>query len=107
MCHAISTINFKNSQIHNMPFYWTISREWMSDYERLCAMEPHLRLKRFLPQVDLEPRPVSLRPVLITHCIPADSSTVICWTSPFVILGVSGLLSLLLMENPVSKLCRP
>ena len=27
-----------------------------------------------------------------THCILMDSSTVICLTSPFVILGVSGLL---------------
>ena len=27
----------------------------------------------------------------LTHCILIDSSTVICWTSPFAILGVSGL----------------
>ena len=27
----------------------------------------------------------------LTHCILVDSSTVKCWTSPFVILGVSGL----------------
>ena len=27
----------------------------------------------------------------ITYCILVDSSTVICWTNPFVILGVSGL----------------
>ena len=27
----------------------------------------------------------------LTHCILVDSSTVICWTSPFVILGVSDL----------------
>ena len=27
----------------------------------------------------------------LTQCILVDSSTVICWTSPFVILGVSGL----------------
>ena len=36
---------------------------------------------------------------------------VICWMSPFVILGVSGLFYLFffyfLMENPVSKQCRP
>ena len=34
-----------------------------------------------------------------------DSSTVICWTSPFVILGVSGhfvSFILFLMKNPVS-----
>ena len=29
--------------------------------------------------------------ISLTHCIPVDSSTVICWMSPFVILGVSGL----------------
>ena len=28
---------------------------------------------------------------LLTYCILVDSSTVICWTSPFVILWVSGL----------------
>ena len=28
---------------------------------------------------------------LLTHCILVDSSTVICWTSPVVILGVLGL----------------
>ena len=28
---------------------------------------------------------------ILTHCILVDSPTVICWTSPFVILGVSGL----------------
>ena len=27
----------------------------------------------------------------LTHCILVDSSTIIFWTSPFVILGVSGL----------------
>ena len=27
----------------------------------------------------------------LTHCILVDSSNVKCWTSPFVILGVSGL----------------
>ena len=48
--------------------------------------------------------------LLSTHCILVDSSTVICLTSPFVILGVSGLLChfySFLMENPVSKHCRP
>ena len=29
--------------------------------------------------------------ILLTHCILVDSSTVICWMGPFVILGVSGL----------------
>ena len=31
----------------------------------------------------------------LTHCILVDFSTFICWTNPFVILGVSGLLLLL------------
>ena len=47
---------------------------------------------------------------LLTHCILVDSSTVICWTSPFVILGVSGLFVtfiLLFMENPVSNSVDP
>ena len=29
--------------------------------------------------------------IFLTHCILADSSTIICWTGPFVILGVLGL----------------
>ena len=29
--------------------------------------------------------------VFLTPCILVDSSTVLCWTSPFVILAVSGL----------------
>ena len=29
--------------------------------------------------------------ILLTHCILVDSSTVICWMSPLVILGVLGL----------------
>ena len=28
---------------------------------------------------------------ILTHCILVDSSTVKCWTDPFVILGVLGL----------------
>ena len=46
----------------------------------------------------------------LTHCILVDSSTVICWTSPFVIIGVSGYFVafiLFLMENSDSKQCRP
>ena len=43
--------------------------------------------------------------------ILVDSSIVICWSSPFVILGVSSqfclFYSIFLMENPVSKRCRP
>ena len=48
-------------------------------------------------------------PKKLTHCILVNSSTVICWTSPFVILGVSGLFCPFipfLMETPVSKQCR-
>ena len=46
----------------------------------------------------------------LIHCILVDSSTVICWMSPFVIWRVSGLFVsfiLFLMENPVGKQCRP
>ena len=37
------------------------------------------------------PFPKALLPLGLTHCILADSSTVIWWTNSFVILGVSGL----------------
>ena len=43
-------------------------------------------------------------------CILLVCSTIICWTSPFVILGVSGLFCRfysISTENPVSKQCRP
>ena len=46
----------------------------------------------------------------LTHCILVDFSTVINWTSLFVILRGPGLFCasiLILMENPVSKHCRP
>ena len=47
----------------------------------------------------------------LTHYILVNVSTVICWTSPFVILGVSGLnivaFILFVMEYAVSKQCRP
>ena len=33
----------------------------------------------------------SLSLLVLTYCILVDFSTVICWTSPFFILGVSGL----------------
>ena len=42
----------------------------------------------------------------LTHCILVDSSTVICWMSPFDILEVLDLFVafiLILMENPVSN----
>ena len=44
--------------------------------------------------------------LLLTHCIPVDSSTIIYWMSLFVILGVLALFCrffLLLMENPGSE----
>ena len=45
----------------------------------------------------------------LTHCILVDSSTVISWTSSFVILGgrvYFVAFILFLMANPVSKHCR-
>ena len=36
----------------------------------------------------------------LTHCILADSSTVICWLSPFVILWVPGLFYHFLSAGP-------
>ena len=45
----------------------------------------------------------------LTYCIKVDASTVIFWTSPFVILGVSSLyccFNSIFDENPVSKQCR-
>ena len=44
-------------------------------------------------------------PFFLTHYILVDFSTVVCWTSPFVILGVSGLFStsLFLMENTLGN----
>ena len=46
----------------------------------------------------------------LTYCILVDPADVICWKSPFFILGVSGLLCCFYstsMENPVSKQSRP
>ena len=40
----------------------------------------------------------------LTHCILVDSSTVICCTSPFVILGVVGSILSLLFYNVASDL---
>ena len=54
--------------------------------------------------------PKMLRFVFLTHCILVDSSTAFCWMSLFIILGVSGLFCHFipfLMENSVSKQCRP
>ena len=45
-------------------------------------------------------------PDCLNHCILVDCSTVICWTSPFSILGVSGLFCRfysVLMDDSVSK----
>ena len=43
----------------------------------------------------------------VTLLYTVDSSTVICWMSPFVILEILGLFChiLFLMKNPVSKQC--
>ena len=49
-------------------------------------------------------------PEQLTNCILVDSSTVVCWISPFVILRVSVYFVafiLFFMEKPVSKHCRP
>ena len=45
---------------------------------------------------------------ILAHCILVDSSAVICWTSPFVILVMSSLFCRFyyILENPVSKQCR-
>ena len=47
----------------------------------------------------------------LTCCILIDFSIFICWTNPFVILGVLGLILSLIFyffyENPVSKHYRP
>ena len=43
-------------------------------------------------------------------CILADSSAVLSWMNPFVMLGVSGnfvTFILFFMENSVNKQCRP
>ena len=47
---------------------------------------------------------------LINPLYFVDDSTVICWMSPYVILGVSGLFYRLYSfsdGNPVSRQCRP
>ena len=45
--------------------------------------------------------------ITLTHTILVDSSSVLCWTSPFVILGVSGLFccfySIFVKKNPVNN----
>ena len=48
--------------------------------------------------------------IISAHCILVNSSTVISWTSLFVILdGRAHLVTFILsvMENPVNKQCRP
>ena len=41
-------------------------------------------------------------PYILTHCILVDSSTVMYWTSPFVILwGVRSILSLSVMDKSI------
>ena len=72
--------------------------------------------KYFLPYPVLISCPVKIltyigfQPVgILTYCILVDSSTVISWTSPFVILGVSGLFCHFysIFDGNVSIQCRP
>ena len=55
----------------------------------------------------LENKTLLKRGPLLTICVLVDSSTVICWMHPLVILWVSGLFCPtfipFLVENPVSK----
>ena len=47
---------------------------------------------------------------VLIHFILVDTSSIICWTRLFVILGRSGLFCCfysIFMENPVCKQCRP
>ena len=48
---------------------------------------PQAETKRSLTHLHSDERFLSS----LTHCILVDTSTMICWTSPFAILGVSGL----------------
>ena len=46
----------------------------------------------------------------LTHCILVDFSIVVCWTSPFVVFGwrvYFVTFILFLMENALSRHCRP
>ena len=58
---------------------------------------------------DMKPPKTLYVEVSVTRCILVDSSTVTCWTSPFVIQGcvVYFVAFILLVENPVSKQFRP
>ena len=40
----------------DFPFYILFNIIWLGDYERLCAMEPRLRLQRLPPPAGLEPK---------------------------------------------------
>ena len=57
----------------DLPFYVlfncisVISECWVGDNERLCAMEPHLRLKRSQPQMGLEPGTARSTGHCLTH----------------------------------------
>ena len=44
-----------------------MSGRWKGNTERLCAMEPRLRLKRFLPSAGTKPGSVSLASQRLTH----------------------------------------
>ena len=49
-----------------LSFSTIISGQWVGDDERLCAMEHHLWLKRFLPSVELEPKFLRLAGQVLT-----------------------------------------
>ena len=49
-----------------LSFSTIISGQWVGDDERLCAMEYHLWLKRFLPSVELEPKFLRLAGQVLT-----------------------------------------
>ena len=40
--------------LHHFNSISVISARWVGDNERLCAIEPHLQLKRFSPEARLE-----------------------------------------------------
>ena len=46
-----------------------ISGRWAGDYKRLCALEPHLQLKKNPPQVSLELGTVSLVGQCFCGCV--------------------------------------
>ena len=62
-------------------------------YEEKGQLSLHYPCYSFLSAalVNKELLPLNVYSYILTHCILVDSSAVICWASPFVILRVSGL----------------